>query len=112
MTNSHDKEGNNSETVARYSYPKNLLITRSSGIGNDASWDFKQCEAFGWKGQYDFNIIFNIGKAPNEIKSDNPNFYVIFASNTKILILFETDCCTNNRYHSNKEFHNNPSLLQ
>jgi hypothetical protein len=72
------KKQNESEAIATYSYPKQLLITRSSGVGNDAIWEFKQGEAFGWKGQYDFDIVFKIPKSSKEIQSDNPAFYVIF----------------------------------
>jgi hypothetical protein len=72
------KKQNDSEVLATYSYPKQLLITRSSGVGNDAIWEFKQGEVFGWKGQYDFNIVFRIPKLAEQIRTDNPAYYVIF----------------------------------
>ncbi len=72
------KKQHDDETLATYSYPKQILVSRATGAGHDATWEFKQGEGAGWKGQYDLNIVFKIRKPFEDIKSGNYRYYVIF----------------------------------
>ena len=69
---------NNSEKIITYNLPNKILIMTSSGIGNDAMWDFKQGESIGWKSQYDLNVVFKIRKSILEIQKRDFSYYVVF----------------------------------
>ncbi len=65
-----------SEEIKTYSYPNTIQIVKSSGVGNNTNWEFKQGKGTGHKGEYELNILFRIRKQIDDIPEKDGTYFV------------------------------------
>jgi len=65
-----------SEEIKTYSYPNSIQIVKSSGVGNNTNWEFKESKGTGHKGQYELNILFRIRKPIDDIPEKDGTYIV------------------------------------
>jgi hypothetical protein len=64
------KKGKSFEKAAESTYSREILITRSSGVSNTATWEFKQGNAAPIKGEYGLKVGFKIKISPGKAMFD------------------------------------------
>jgi hypothetical protein len=76
-TDANISKRSNKEKIVKINHPKSTIITTSSGIGNEAIWEFKQGDYEGWNGEYNFNIYFRILESSVSLKTLDLSYLVI-----------------------------------